>query len=81
MLDRETQPHYWLTVVAQDHGIVTLSASVEVSIALSIDPSTTARMNYGARRLMKTSCRPLRAADFFFLFGNAAHPSGTMSIC
>ncbi len=32
MLDRETTPHYWLTVVAQDHGIVTLSASIEVSL-------------------------------------------------
>jgi hypothetical protein len=31
VLDRETTPHYWLTVVAQDHGIVTLSASIEVS--------------------------------------------------
>ena len=31
MLDRETTPNYWLTVVAQDHGIVTLSASIEVS--------------------------------------------------
>ncbi|XP_046644672.1 fat-like cadherin-related tumor suppressor homolog isoform X5 [Daphnia pulicaria] len=32
VLDRETTPHYWLTVVAQDHGIVTLSASIEVFI-------------------------------------------------
>lgn len=31
VLDRETTPHYWLTVVAQDHGIVTLSSSIEVS--------------------------------------------------
>ncbi|XP_045031201.1 fat-like cadherin-related tumor suppressor homolog isoform X3 [Daphnia magna] len=32
VLDRETTPHYWLTVVAQDHGIVTLSASIEVFV-------------------------------------------------
>lgn len=30
VLDRESQPHYWLTVVAQDHGIASLSASIEV---------------------------------------------------
>ena len=30
VLDRVSQPHYWLTVVAQDHGIVALSASIEV---------------------------------------------------
>ena len=36
VLDRESQPRYWLTVVAQDHGIVTLSASIEVSRLIPI---------------------------------------------
>lgn len=38
-LDIETKPHYWLTVFAQDHGVVPLFSSVEVSthfIALTL---------------------------------------------
>lgn len=31
MLDYETKTHYWLTVYAQDHGVVPLYSSVEVS--------------------------------------------------
>ncbi|XP_065170403.1 fat-like cadherin-related tumor suppressor homolog isoform X3 [Atheta coriaria] len=32
MLDYETKTHYWLTVYAQDHGVVPLYSSVEVYI-------------------------------------------------
>lgn len=32
LLDRETTPHYWLTVYAMDRGVVPLSAFVEVFI-------------------------------------------------
>lgn len=32
ILDIETKDHYWLTVFAQDHGIVPLFSSVEVSV-------------------------------------------------
>ncbi|KAK2918784.1 protocadherin Fat 1a isoform X2 [Channa argus] len=32
LLDRETTPHYWLTVYAMDRGVVPLSAFVEVYI-------------------------------------------------
>lgn len=32
ILDIETRDHYWLTVFAQDHGIVPLFSSVEVSV-------------------------------------------------
>uniref|UniRef100_A0A1Y1MVJ3 Fat-like cadherin-related tumor suppressor homolog n=1 Tax=Photinus pyralis TaxID=7054 RepID=A0A1Y1MVJ3_PHOPY len=32
VLDIETKPHYWLTVYAQDHGVVPLYSSVEVYI-------------------------------------------------
>lgn len=31
VLDIETKSHYWLTVFAQDHGVVPLFSSVEVS--------------------------------------------------
>lgn len=30
-LDVESKPHYWLTIFAQDHGVVPLFSSVEVS--------------------------------------------------
>ncbi|KAF5307382.1 hypothetical protein FQR65_LT07099 [Abscondita terminalis] len=32
VLDVETKPHYWLTVYAQDHGVVPLYSSVEVYV-------------------------------------------------
>lgn len=32
VLDRETATHYWLTVYAQDHGLVPLSTRLEVYI-------------------------------------------------
>ncbi|XP_017769468.1 PREDICTED: fat-like cadherin-related tumor suppressor homolog isoform X4 [Nicrophorus vespilloides] len=32
VLDFETKPHYWLTVFAQDHGVVPLYSSVEIYI-------------------------------------------------
>ena len=32
VLDRETTPHYWLTVYAQDHGAVPLHSTIEVFI-------------------------------------------------
>jgi hypothetical protein len=35
VLDCETTPHYWMTVVAQDHGIVTLSIEVSSSPQVS----------------------------------------------
>lgn len=34
VLDRESQANYWLTVVAQDHGIVSLSTSIDVRFCL-----------------------------------------------
>ncbi|KAK9754794.1 Cadherin domain [Popillia japonica] len=47
VLDIETKPHYWLTVFAQDHGVVPLFSSVEIyievlnendNIPLSVEP-------------------------------------------
>jgi hypothetical protein len=35
VLDCETTPHCWMTVVAQDHGIVTLSIEVSSSPQVS----------------------------------------------
>ena len=32
VLDRETATHYWLTVYAQDHGLVPLNSRIEVYI-------------------------------------------------
>ncbi|KAJ8262335.1 hypothetical protein GJAV_G00165280 [Gymnothorax javanicus] len=34
LLDHETNPHYWLTVYAIDHGVVPLSSSIEVFIEI-----------------------------------------------
>lgn len=33
VLDVESKPFYWLTVYAQDHGVVPLHSRLEVSIA------------------------------------------------
>lgn len=35
-LDRETVPHYWLTVCAQDHGLVPRHSCVQVIILYKI---------------------------------------------
>ncbi|GLV44546.1 kugelei [Carabus blaptoides fortunei] len=46
-LDVETKAHYWLTVVAQDHGVIPLRSSIQVyikvenendNVPLSVDP-------------------------------------------
>ncbi|XP_062909211.1 protocadherin Fat 1 [Mobula hypostoma] len=51
-LDRERYPHYWLTVLAKDLGVIALTASTEVFIKISDindnPPQTTAPVYYAS---------------------------------